>query len=100
MLAVPGGPTHWLPLVTVDYVANLLTTIVEDPPPPSTELLALDPTTPSLAELVGAVARTADRQAPHRRVPLALVRLLASAPLLRRLVATYVEGLAFIRTER
>lgn len=100
MLAVPGGPDHWLPLVTVDYVANLLTAVAEDPPPRGTELLALDPTTPDLAELAGDIAKAAGRPTPSRRAPLKLVRLLANTPALRRLASTSPESLAFIRTER
>ena len=100
MLAIPGGPDHWLPLVTVDYVADLLAAVAADPPLRGTEMLALDPTTPDFAELVGVIARAADRPVPTRRVSVELVRQLAGMPVLGRLVSASPESLAFIRTER
>jgi nucleoside-diphosphate-sugar epimerase len=98
--AVPGGTSHWLPLVPVDHASELIATLATEGWIADRELLALDPDTPDLLGLVRAIAEAAGVRAPRRRVPLGLVRTIAATPLLRRLLGTSPEALSFIISDR
>lgn len=100
MTAIPGGREHWLPLVTVDHLAQLMAALVDHPWPAGRSLVALDPETPDLAGLVTLIAKTLDVRAPHRRVPLRLLQALLRIPGAERLAHTSRESLSFLRTER
>jgi hypothetical protein len=56
--------------VTVDHVADLLAAVVTDPPPEGTEMLAPDPATPGLTELVTGIAAAVG----HPDVSMAIAR--------------------------
>ncbi len=99
--AVPGSPAHWLPLVSADSLAALLASLVNVPAeqaPP--QLLAMDPQTPALGELLQQLAGALSVPAPRGYVPLRLLDGLLRLPLLARYLMTSREGLAFIRRER
>jgi len=89
--AIPGGSRHWMPLVTVDYVADFLARVPfadRDAP----EYYLLDDAAPDLATLVHDIAREARVRVPSRRVPMMIARLLAHATR----DASQIEGLHFI----
>ena len=94
--AVPGTRRHWMPLVTVDYLADFLARV----PPRDQDALAayylLDDRTPDLGAMMGIVARKLGVRAPRFHVPMALV------PLFLRLTgqAEKIEALTFISTDR
>lgn len=100
MAAIPGSRHHWLPLVTVDHLAALITRTIDDPHAQGRELLALDDTSPSLAELVNLIAATAGRRRVRAHIPIGALRFALSVPGLRRAVPTSRESLGFIRTDR
>ena len=96
LLAIPGGPRHWMPLVTVDYVANFLSRIPWTDSQPTTEYYLVDATTPALAPLVQTVARQACARVPRHRIPMAIARLVAYATR----DSAMIEGLHFITEAR
>lgn len=100
MAAIPGSRHHWLPLVTVDHLAALITHAIYDPRAHGRELLALDDQSPSLGELINLIAVTAGRRRARAHVPIGALRLALSVPGLRRGVPTSRESLGFIRTDR
>ncbi|GAA6526244.1 NAD-dependent epimerase/dehydratase family protein [Intrasporangium sp. DVR] len=100
MAVVPGGPSHWLPLVTVDHLAALLAALAQHPWPPQQELVVLDPDTPDLASTVALVAEQLAVPVPRRRVPVGVLRALLGLPGAQRLTGSSPESLGFLRTER
>jgi len=86
--AVPGGRQHWLPLVTVDFLARFMAQVPDHPG----NYIVLDDTGPQLVEMLARIAERLGVPAPHRRVPLGLARLL--------LPAQEAEGLAFLASRR
>lgn len=100
MAAIPGSRHHWLPLVTVDHLAALITRAIDDPHAQGRELLALDDNSPSLDELINLIATSAGRRRVRAHVPISVLRFALSVPGLRRAVPTSRESLGFIRTDR
>lgn len=98
--AIPGSPAHWLPLVSVDFLAALLAALAQHPFQTGTSLLALDEHSPNLAGMVAGLAEGAGCSAPARHVPLPLLRGLLCLPGAETLLQTRRESLAFIRSER
>ncbi|MEO8876814.1 MAG: SDR family oxidoreductase [Polyangiaceae bacterium] len=96
MPAVPGSSRHWMPLVTVDYLAEFLARV----PPRDDEALAeyflLDGETPALGPMMNIVARQLGVRAPWFHLPMPLV------PILLRMTGQpeKIEGLTFISTDR
>lgn len=99
MAMVPGTPDHWLPLVAVDNLARLigLAATVERVP---AKLLALDPETPNLKNLLAIAASVLGRKAPRHHVPISLLAVLLAIPGLSRLMNTAPETLSFIQPTR
>ncbi|MDC0661033.1 SDR family oxidoreductase [Marinobacter sp. SS21] len=99
MALVPGTPAHWLPLVAVDHLAGLiaLATTASEPPP---RLLALDPATPNLRELLALAAVGLGRRPPRRFIPIPWLAALLRLPGLAALMNTYPEALHFIQPTR
>ena len=89
--AIPGGARHWMPLVTVDYVADFLAR-VPFADRDAAEYYLLDDASPGLATLVHDIARDAGVRVPSRRVPMTIARLLAHATR----DASQIEGLHFV----
>ena len=99
MPAVPGGAQHWLPLVTVDFLAALIARVPDHAETRGASYTLLDDASPQLVELVARVAERVGIRTPRRRAPIKLVKLLLHA----RLVpggAEQAEGLAFLADRR
>jgi nucleoside-diphosphate-sugar epimerase/pimeloyl-ACP methyl ester carboxylesterase len=91
---LPGGPHHWMPLVTVDYVARFMARLPEHAPSSGEEYTLLDETTPSLSELAERIARHVGVSPPTRFVPKAIARRLMPA------MGQSAEALSFISEDR
>ncbi|NQX63880.1 alpha/beta fold hydrolase [Paenibacillus qinlingensis] len=68
MSIVPGGSTHWLPLVHVDHVASFVNLLTKEatPPPTQTYYLLDDPKEGlSMQELVALIAKELRVSKPH-----------------------------------
>ncbi|WP_267268189.1 SDR family oxidoreductase [Pseudomonas protegens] len=100
LTAVPGTAKHWLPLVTVDYLVELMVVSAFDPAMVGQELLALDEQTPNLQELLVQVAQPLGLKPPRHHVSLRLLKLLLSIPPVARFMNTKPEALDFIQTTR
>ena len=96
MPAVPGNARHWMPLVTVDYLAEFLARVPPRDTQPLAEYFLLDDRTPALGPMLGIVAGQLGVPAPWFHLPMPLV------PMLLRLMgqAEKIEGLSFISTDR
>lgn len=99
MTLIPGTADHWLPIVAVDHLANLmmLAATVEQVPQ---RLLALDPDSPNLATLLALAADEFGHRAPRRFIPLALLSLLLKIPGVGKWMNASPESLHFIQTTR
>ncbi|AGL84191.1 nucleoside-diphosphate-sugar epimerase [Pseudomonas protegens] len=100
LTAVPGTARHWLPLVTVDYLVELMTASAFDPAMAGQELLALDAQTPNLREMLVQVAQPLGLKSPKHHVSLRLLKWLLSIPPVARFMNTQPEALDFIQTTR
>ncbi|WP_248766009.1 SDR family oxidoreductase [Pseudomonas protegens] len=100
LTAVPGSAQHWLPLVTVDYLVELMAACAFDPGMAGQELLALDAQTPNLRELLAQVAHPLGLKSPQHHISLRLLKWLLSIPPVARLMNTQPEALDFIQTTR
>ncbi|RXU60174.1 NAD-dependent dehydratase [Pseudomonas protegens] len=100
LTAVPGTANHWLPLVTVDYLVELMTASAFDPAMAGQELLALDAQTPNLREMLVQVAQPLGLKSPKHHVSLRLLKWLLSIPPVARFMNTQPEALDFIQTTR
>lgn len=100
LTAVPGTPDHWLPLVTVDYLVELMAACAFDPAMAGQELLALDDQSPSLRELMVQVTRPIGLKSPKHHIPLRLLKVLLSIPPVARFLNSSTEALDFIQTTR
>lgn len=96
---IPGSEQHWLPLVCVDVLAALIAQACHDPQAP-TRLLALDPSTPTLASTLQHCAAVLGRKPPRHYMPIPLLRALLRIPGLPRIMNTWPEALHFIQTTR
>ncbi|MGH8383263.1 SDR family oxidoreductase [Pseudomonas sp.] len=100
LAAVPGTTEHWLPLVTVDHLVELVAACAFDPAMAGQELLALDEQTPNLRELLAQVAQPLGLKTPKHHISLRLLKLLLSIPLVARLLNANAESLDFIQATR
>ena len=100
MTAVPGTVEHWLPLVTVDYLVELVAACAFDPAMVGEELLALDDQTPNLRELLAQVAKPLGLKSPKHHISLRLLKWLLSIPPVAWFLNTRPEALDFIQTTR
>jgi nucleoside-diphosphate-sugar epimerase len=94
--AVPGGKRHWLPLVTVDYLAEFLARVTPSDRDMLVDYFLLDDRTPDFGAMLKLVANRLGVKAPRVRLPIPLVRLFLRATG----QADKVEGLEFISTDR
>ncbi|MEX5503747.1 SDR family oxidoreductase [Pseudomonas putida] len=100
LTAVPGTARHWLPLVTVDYLVELVAACAFDPAMVGQELLVLDDQTPNLRELLMQVAQPLGLKSPRHHIPLRLLKMLLAIPPVARFLHTEPEALDFIQTTR
>jgi len=100
LTAVPGTAEHWLPLVTVDYLVELVAACAFDPAMVDQELLALDDQSPNLQELLVQAAQPIGLKPPRHHISLRLLKLLLGIPPVARFLNTNAEALDFIQTTR
>ena len=100
LTAVPGTAKHWLPLVTVDYLVELVAVCAFDPAMAGQELLALDDQSPNLRELLAQLAQPLGIKSPKYYISLRLLKLLLSIPPVARMLNIKPEALGFIQTTR
>ncbi|CAB5711908.1 short chain dehydrogenase [Delftia tsuruhatensis] len=100
LAAVPGSSKHWLPLVTVDYLVELVAACAFDPCMVGQELLALDDQSPDLRELLAQVAQPLGLNPPKHHISLRLLKWLLGIPAVARFLNTDAEALDFIQTTR
>ena len=100
LTAVPGTAEHWLPLVSVDYLVELMAVCAFDPAMVGQELLALDDQTPNLRELLVQAAKPLGLKSPKHYISLRLLKLLLSIPPVARFLNSKPEALDFIQTTR
>ena len=98
--AIPGSTAHWLPLVSVDFLAELIVAAAFDEQQVGQEILALDARTPNLLGMLQPLAQVLGVRAPKHHVPIPVLRVLLSIPGLPRLLRTDAESLDFIQTAR
>ncbi|MDP2746243.1 SDR family oxidoreductase [Pseudomonas sp.] len=98
--AIPGSTAHWLPLVSVDFLAELIVAAAFDEQQAGQEILALDAATPNLQGMLQQLANTLNVRAPNRHMPIPLLRALLKIPGVPRLLRTDAESLDFIQTTR
>lgn len=98
--AIPGSAAHWLPLVSVDFLVELIVAAAFDEQQIGQEILALDAATPNLQGVLQQLADTLNVRAPSRHVPIPLLRALLKVPGMPRLLRTDAESLDFIQTTR
>ena len=98
--AIPGTPAHWLPLVCVDFLAELLRLAAFDPALVGGELLALDDASPNLAGLLERLARALAVQPPRHHLPLGVLHAILQVPGAAQLLRTEPESLHFVQTQR
>lgn len=98
--AVPGSASHWLPLVSVDYLVNMITCVAFDPAMANRQVLALYERTPNLQGMLVQIADTLKVKAPRRHIPIGLLRSILTIPGLATRLAISAESLNFIQTQR
>jgi len=98
--AIPGSPSHWLPLVSVDYLVTLMACVAFDPSMANRQVLALDPHTPNLQGLLEDIAATLQVKAPRHHVPIGVLKWLLAIPGIATRLAISPESLDFIQPQR
>ena len=96
---VPGTPAHWLPLVAVDHLADIIRLAATASVVPE-KLLALDGQTPNLQPMLAQAAAHMNKHAPRRYIPIPVLTALLRLPGLAALMNTYPEALHFIQPTR
>lgn len=93
--ALAGSRSTFVPVVTVDALADVLATVSDRTETAGEELVVFDPASPNLPELVGIAARHLGVDAPSRTLPVGLV-----AALPRAWTGIHRESLGFLREDR
>ena len=95
MPALAGSERTFVPVVTVDHLADYLATVADDPACVAQDLVVFDPASPSLPELVRQLADTLGVEAPRWTLPLWLVRALPA-----RSTGLHPESAGFLAEDR
>ncbi|NEW07963.1 alpha/beta fold hydrolase [Paenibacillus sp. SYP-B3998] len=84
---VPGGASHWLPLVHVDHAAAFMVALVQEPHPANGTYYLMDDTkdSPSMLELVTGMAKELRVSKPLGSISLGLLSKSLGGPLGRKL---------------
>ncbi|MFT3770410.1 MAG: alpha/beta fold hydrolase [Minicystis sp.] len=93
--ALAGSPRTFVPVVTVDYLAEYLATVPASAATTGQDLVVFDPASPPLFELLARVAQHLGVAAPRRAVPVSLLRALPPA-----LTGVDRESLGFLSEDR
>jgi nucleoside-diphosphate-sugar epimerase len=96
---VPGTPAHWLPLVAVDHLADIIRLAATAGVVPE-KLLALDGQTPNLQPMLAQAASHMGKRAPRGYIPMPVLAAILRIPGLPALMNTYPEALHFIQPTR
>lgn len=97
--AIPGSAKHWLPLVTVDFLAELIMAVGLDEQQIGHDVLALDAATPNLRGLVKELATVLKVSVPRWHIAMPLLRALLRIPGMPHLLHSDVQALDFIQTK-
>lgn len=83
----PGGKRDWIPMVHLDHAADFIANLVHEHVPASNTYYLLDAkkNSPSVRELIGGIADELQVRRPVGSVPLALLKLVLSAGIGKRL---------------
>lgn len=90
-----GSPRVFVPVVTVDYLADYLASVPLRAESAGKDLVVFDPASPALPELLAIGAEHLGVPLPKRTLPLGLVRALP-----RRLTGVEPESLSFLSEDR
>ncbi|WP_166877320.1 SDR family oxidoreductase [Salinibacterium sp. ZJ450] len=93
--AVPGNSTTFVPVVTVDYLAQFMTILPRIPETSGCSYWVLDDATPPLPALLASIGRHLGVPAPRWRVPVWLIRALP-----RSITQADPETLSFLSSDR
>ncbi|MDR6224401.1 alpha/beta fold hydrolase [Desmospora profundinema] len=100
LAAIPGSRHHWLPLITVDYVAKFLARISHLPESVGQDYTVLDDRTPNLPELFDFIARYMGVPTPKIRIPIPVLNGLSNIKFLSHRMGVDPEALSFIDVNR
>jgi nucleoside-diphosphate-sugar epimerase len=95
MPALPGGPSTFVPVVTVDYLATFTALLPTRTDTTGESYWVLDDSTPALPELLRLIGRHHGVKVPRPRVPVALLRILPAA-----ITRADPETLGFLSSDR
>lgn len=93
--AVPGSNATFLPVVTVDYLAQFMLEAATDPEAAGQSYWVLDADTPPLPELLSHAGKQLGVKVPRLRIPTAVIRRLP-----RWITKADSETLTFLSSER
>lgn len=97
---VPGSKAHWLPLVCVDFLAELLASLAFRSDTVGKTLLALDENTPDFMSLLQKAAIHMHVPAPRHHIPIRLLQAILRFPGMESLLQIRSESLNFLQTHR
>lgn len=100
LAAIPGSPQHYIPLVIVSDLAQVMRCAATDAKTRNQEVLVADCQTPALSEVLAIAAKTLQVKVPRRYVPLSFLRIVLKWQWLARQLNLSGEMLHFIRTEK
>lgn len=95
MPALAGSRDTWLPVVAVDFLAQLLARIPNDPASLDDHIVVFDDLTPTLPDLLALAATRMDVSAPTLIIPTGFVRVLPKS-----LTGLDAEALSFLSNDR
>lgn len=98
--AIPGSRRHWLPLVSVDYLVDMMIAVAVDHTMVNREVLALYEHTPNLQGMLERIAKILGVKAPQHYVPITLLKWLLALPGVAARLTLSAESLNFIQTQR
>ena len=93
--AIPGGPSVFVPVVTVDYLTRFMALIPTLEETGDASYWVLDPDTPPLPDLLRLIGTHHNVSVPRLRLPVRMIRLLPEA-----LTHADPETLGFVSTDR
>lgn len=93
--ALPGNGSTFLPVVTVDYLADFMTAAAVDPTAAGKAYWVLDDATPPLADLLTHVGRHLGVKVPRVRMPVGVIKRLP-----QRITRADPETLSFMSADR
>lgn len=99
MSVTPGGPDHWLPLITVDDLARLTVEVATRPDAADQTYYALDRNSPGMVDLLRMLADELRMPRPRFSMPVALLRSIMEHGG-SKLTGILPQSLDFVTTKR